>query len=270
MNKESNFVELVNPNRIWAVGSIHSNLQAFNSIKNYIIENFTHGDKLVFLGNIIGLGPNTKETLSSLIDLRFYLMSKFTLQPDEIIFLRGAQEEMFTKVLQLHIAPNPSEIITWMFEHGVDKTLNSYGFSNKDVIDIATTGTVSISRWTSKLNKIIDEYPGHKEYLLNLKHAAFNSSKKILFVNRGVDISRPLSAQSDCFWWGYQNFSKIDAPYNTFNRIVRGYQSNQTNNLEFSKNRVICTLFKQPLSNKRVFAGIFDNNGEILDLFESN
>ena len=157
-----------------------------------------------------------------------------------------------------------------MFEHGVDKTLNSYGFSNKDVIDIATTGTVSISRWTSKLNKIIDENPGHKEYLLNLKHAAFNSSKKILFVNRGVDISRPLSAQSDCFWWGYQNFSKIDAPYNTFNRIVRGYQSNKTNNLEFSKNRVICTLFKQPLSNKRVFAGIFDNNGEILDLFESN
>ena len=87
MNKESNFVELVNPNRIWAVGSIHSNLQAFNSIKNYLIENFTHGDKLVFLGNIIGLGPNTKESLSSFIDLRFYLMSKFTLQPDEIIFL---------------------------------------------------------------------------------------------------------------------------------------------------------------------------------------
>ena len=239
MNNESNFVELKNSNRIWAVGSIHSNLQAFNSIKNYIIKNFTKGDKLVFLGNILGLGPNSKETLSSLIDLRFYLMSKFTLKPDEIVFLRGAQEEMFTKVLQLQIAPNPSEIITWIFEHGVDKTLNSYGFTNK-------------------------------EYLLNLKHAAFSSTKKILFVNRGVDITRPLSAQSDCFWWGYQNFSKIHVPYNTFNRIVRGYQSNQSNDLEFSKNRVVCTLFKQPLSNNRVFAGIFDNNGDILDLFESN
>ena len=50
------------------------------------------------------------------------------------LFFKRAQEEMFTKVLQLHIAPNPSEIITWMFEHGVDKTLNSYGFSNKDVM----------------------------------------------------------------------------------------------------------------------------------------
>ena len=82
-------------------------------------------------------------------------------------------------------------------------------FFKKDVIDIATTGTVSISRWTSKLNKIIDENPGHKEYLLNLKHAAFNSSKKILFVNRGVDISRPLSAQSDCFWWAIKISLKL-------------------------------------------------------------
>ena len=32
-------------------------------------------------------------------------------------------------------------------------------------------------------------YPGHKEYLLNLKHAAFSSKRKYLFVNRGVDIT---------------------------------------------------------------------------------
>ena len=92
--------------------------------------------------------------------------------------------------------------------------------------------------------------------------------KKILFVNRGVDITRPLSAQNDCFWWGYQNFSKINKPYNSFLRIVRGYQSNKNNNLEMSKNKVICTLFKQPLSNKMIYFGTFSENGEILDLFE--
>ena len=43
---------------------------------------------------------------------------------------------------------------------------------------------MSISKWTSQLNKSILQNPGHKEYFLNLKHAAF-SSKKILFVNRG-------------------------------------------------------------------------------------
>ena len=93
---------------------------------------------------------------------------------------------------------------------------------------------------------------------------------KVLFVNRGVDISRPLSAQNDCFWWGYQNFSKIDKPYFSFKRIVRGYQSNTHNDIENSKTRILCTLFKQPLENKKILAGIFTKNGDILELFESS
>ena len=126
-----------------------------------------------------------------------------------------------------------------------------------------------ISKWTSKLQKIIRDNPGHMEYFLNLKYAAFSSSKKILFVNRGVDITRPLSAQNDCFWWGFQNFSSINRPYKTFLRIVRGYESEHLKQQEISKNNIVCTLFKQPLSNKSVLCGIFAENGEILDLFEN-
>ena len=184
MDKKSNFVDLKNASRIWAVGSIHSNLKSFNSIKNFIIHNFKKQDKIVFLGNVIGLGNFTKETLSSIINLRSILMSKYFLKPDDIVFLRGAQEEMFSKILQLHTAPNPIEIIDWMFEHGVDKTLNSYGFEKAEVINIASSGTVSISKWISKLNKELINNPGHKEYFLNLKHAAYSTDKRILFVNR--------------------------------------------------------------------------------------
>ncbi len=270
MDKESNFIELSNAKRIWAIGSIHSNLKSFNSVKKFILDNFNKDDKLVFLGNIVGLGVSSKETLSSVIDLRFNLMSKFKLKPQSIVFLRGSQEEMFTKILQLQTAPNPLEIINWMFEHGVDKTLESYGFFKNEVLNMATTGTVSISKWTTRLNQVLSENLGHKEYYLNLKHAAYSTPKKILFVNRGVDITRPLSAQNDCFWWGYQNFSKYNKPYNSFTRIVRGYQSIHINELETSKDRVICTLFKQPLENNKIFGGIFGQNGEILELFESN
>lgn len=270
MEKESNFVELKNASRIWAVGSIHSNLSSFNSIKDFILKNFKDGDKLIFLGNVLGLGNKSKETLTSLLNLRSKIMSKFFIKPDGIIFLRGAQEEMFSKILQLHIAPNPVEIVNWMFSHGVDKTLNSYGYSNSEVLDIASSGTVSISKWTSKLNETIIRNQGHKEYFLNLKHAAYSSSKKILFVNRGVDTSRPLSAQNDCFWWGYQNFSNINKPYKSFSRIVRGYQSKHNNEFESAKSKIVCTLFKQPLSNNLIYAGIFSENGEILEIFESN
>jgi len=265
----SNFVELSKSNKIWAIGSIHSNLKSFTSVKEFILKNFDYSDKLIFLGNVLGLGNNSKETISSVIDLRFNLMSKFKLKPESIVFLRGAQEEMFSKLLQLQLAPNPTEIIEWMFDHGVNETIKSYGFSEGEVKSIASSGTINISKWTASLNRTLHNNLGHTQYFLNLKHAAYSHTKKILFVNRGVDITRPLSAQSDCFWWGFQNFSSIDRPYKTFLRIVRGYESEHLNQQEISKNNIICTLFKQPLSNKSVLCGIFAENGEILDLFEN-
>ena len=73
------------------------------------------------MGNIIGFGKRSTETLSSVINLRNYLLSKFFLKANDIVFLRGAQEEMFLKLLQLQTAPNPQDIVQWMFEHGVDK-----------------------------------------------------------------------------------------------------------------------------------------------------
>ena len=142
--------------------------------------------------------------------------------------------------------------------------------SEEETINVSSTGTLSISKWTSTLNSKLKEYPGHNEYFSNLKHAAYSNSKQILFVNRGVDITRPLSAQSDCFWWGFQNFSQINKPYKTFSRIVRGYQSKNYNEIEQSKNKIVCTLFRQPLDNNKIFAGIFGENGDIIELFENN
>ena len=270
MDTNSNFVEIKKSNKIWAIGSIHSNLNSFSTVKKFILKNFKENDKLIFLGNIIGLGNNSKKTLDSVIDLRFKLMANFQIKPESIVFLRGAQEEMFSKLLQLQLAPNPSEIIEWMFEHGVNESIKSYGFSEDEVINIASSGTINISKWTANLNKVLQSNPGHVEYFLNLKHAAYSSSKKILFVNRGVDITRPLSAQNDCFWWGFQNFSTIQKPYKTFLKIVRGYESEHFNSTEISNDNIVCTLFKQPWSNSSILFGIFGENGENFDLFENN
>ena len=270
MTKNYKFQEFKKTNRIWAVGSLHSSIQSFQSIKKYILLNFKESDKLIFLGNIIGFRDQSKEIISEVLSLRFALMAKFNLDNEDIVFLRGAQEEMFSKLLQLQIAPNPSEIVEWIFSHGVDQTVISYDFSPDEFRDIALQGTIQINKLTAKLSRQISETAGHQEFFSNLKHAAFSETKEVLFVNRGVDLSRPLSAQNDCFWWGYQNFSLINKPYNTFKRIIRGYQSNQHNDLENSKNKILCTLFRQPLENKKILAGIFSKSGEILELFESN
>lgn len=270
MTEINKFHEFKKTNKIWAIGSLHSNVKSFQSIKKYIFLNFNEGDKLIFLGNVIGFRDRSKEIISEVLSLRFNIMAKFKLNHDDIVFLRGAQEEMFSKLLQLQIAPNPIEIIDWIYSHGVDQTINSYGLNPDEFRNVASQGTIQINKLTSKLNYQISKVPGHKEYFSNLKHAAYSENKEVLFVNRGVDLSRPLSAQNDCFWWGYQNFSLINKPYNTFKRIVRGYQSNPYNDLENSKSRILCTLFRQPLENNKILAGIFSKNGEILELFESN
>ena len=270
MDKKTNFTEIAKSKKIWAIGSIHSRYFAFESIKKYLLENFEENDALVFLGNIIGLGTESKETLSSVLELRNNLMSKFCLDPEKIIFLRGAQEEMFLKLLQLQTAPNPHDIVKWMFEHGVDATIKSYGFNIEELLKISTQGTMPISKWTAKLNFSLLSQPGHNQYFSYLKHAAYTNTKKVLFLNRGVDISRPLSAQSDCFWWGYQNFSNLSDPYNTFIRIVRGYKSSNTEEIKDVNKRIVCSLFNQPLDNPKILAGIFDDSGKILDIFESH
>ena len=269
MSTDNKFQEFINTDRIWAVGSLHSSIDSFQSIKKYILSNFKNGDKLIFLGNVIGYNKASKAIITDVLNLRFNLMAKFNLNHEDVVFLRGAQEEMFSKLLQLQIAPNPREITDWIFSHGVDQTIVSYDFDPDQFRNISTQGTIQINKLTSKLNKKITETPGHKEFFSNLKHAAFSNSMEVLFVNRGVDLSRPLSAQNDCFWWGYQNFSLINKPYSTFRRIVRGYQSNEHNDLEHSKNRILCTLFKQPLENKKILAGLFAKNGDIIELFES-
>ena len=270
MENSSNFSELVETNKIWAIGSLHSSLDSFQSIKKYILSNFELGDKLIFLGNLIGFQDKSKEIIDEVLQLRLSLMAKYQLKHSDIIFLRGAQEEMFSKLLQLHIAPNPIEILEWIFSHGVDQTIISYNFDPDEFRKIVTQGTIQINKLTTKLNNQIASNTGHKEFFSNLKHAAYTDTMEVLFVNRGVDISRPLSAQNDCFWWGYQNFSQINKPYFSFKRIVRGYQSNKHNDIENAKSKILCTLFKQPLENKKILAGIFSKNGDILELFESS
>ena len=79
MKNSSNFSEIIDAKKIWAIGSIHSSLESFQSIKKYILSNFKKRDKLIFLGNIIGFRNKSKEIISEVLSLRFNLMAKFNI-----------------------------------------------------------------------------------------------------------------------------------------------------------------------------------------------
>ena len=260
------FIKLKNCERIWAIGSIHGNLTSIQNIHNHIFKNFNLSDKIIYLGNVIGVGSESCKTINEIMKFRFKLMAKFKLEPENFIFLRGAQEEMLSKLLELQISPNPKEVLLWMFDHGVDKTLLSYKIDYNEILDICELGSVLISKWTSKIKNQVNNSDGHKEYYSNLLHAAFPDSKKILFVNRGVDITRPLSAQNDCFWWGYHKFSKINKPYYSFKKIVRGYDPKKMGPKE---DTIVCSLYRGSGFGEYVVAGLFSSLGDIIDIFEA-
>ena len=90
MENSNNFSKLTKSNKIWAIGSMNSSLDSFQSIKKYILSNFELGDKLVFLGNLIGFRAESKKIIDEVIQLRFKLMEKYQLKHSDIVFLRGA------------------------------------------------------------------------------------------------------------------------------------------------------------------------------------
>jgi serine/threonine protein phosphatase 1 len=140
----------------------------------------------------------------------------------EIVYLRGSQEEMWHKLLQLQFAPNPRGVLEWMLSQGLGATLAAYGSSIDDARTAAKLGALTISRWTNHLRATIRESDGHERLMNVLRRAAYTRDGTVLFVNAGVDPRRPLAQQSDSFWWGSRDFEALSSPYGGFRRIVRG------------------------------------------------
>ena len=75
------------------------------------------------------------------------------------------------------------------------------------------------------------------------------------------------------FWQKTKNneeISQLNKTYRTFKKIVRGYESSIPKKMTNFREKTVFSLYKGPLSDKKVLAGLFNDSGEILDLFESN
>ncbi len=217
------FARLRQPKRIWAVGAVHSDVERLMALHDIIGQRFAPGERLIYLGNMIGRGAAVCETVDELLQFRRALLALPGMLVDDIVYLRGAQEEMWQKLLQLQFAPNPSEVLTWMMTQGVDATLAGYGGRSREGMGAAREGAVQLTRWTSSLRETMRSLPGHTSLFAALKRAAFTDDPGILAVSAGLDTSRPLAAQGDSFWWATGKFSEIDQPYETFVRLIRGF-----------------------------------------------
>jgi serine/threonine protein phosphatase 1 len=217
------FAPLDHAQRVWAVGSIHGERDKLASLHQALMKAWKLGDRLVYLGNFTGGGGDVIGTLDELLLFRRELLCRAGMDARDIVFLRGAQEEIWRKLQQIQFANRPEKVFEWMMAHGVEPLLRAYGEHPDAARASFREGAVAITRWTSGLRNRIDAHAGHTDLMINLRRAAYTEEGTLLLVHRGIDTSLSLPEQSDALWWGSEHFTAIDRPYEGFARIVRGF-----------------------------------------------
>lgn len=208
--------------RVWAVAAIHGEAARLHETHNELAARLLPGDRLVYLGNMIGHGNDTIATLDELLAFRRDFLCLPGAEPEDIVYLRGAQEEMWRKLLQIQFAPGPGEVFDWMLRHGLAPVLQAYGSDPQQVRGILREGAHGISRWTNSLRAAIRRHPGHDDLFGCFRRAAYTGGNELLFVHAGIDPGAALAAQSDHLWWGSPAFRAMTQPYAGFRRVVSG------------------------------------------------
>jgi serine/threonine protein phosphatase 1 len=221
--QQQKFQMLRAPRRVWAVSSLHGEAKRIAALHRDLAPRLMPGDRLVYLGNMIGRGAEVLKTVDEVLHFR----RRFLAEPGnfccDIAYLRGSQEEMWQKLMQLQFASDPRGVLSWMLDQGVGATLEAYGVDPRIGLREAAAGTMQLTRWTGQLRQAMQNRPGHFQIMGVLRRAAFTEEGSLLFVHAGLDPTRPLETQKDSFWWGVGGFGRIEAPYGGYRRVVRGF-----------------------------------------------
>jgi serine/threonine protein phosphatase 1 len=252
--------------RIWTIASIHGEADRLVSLHDALARRIHATDRVVYLGNYMGVGPQVRQVLDELIEFRRWLLARPRAFASDVVYLRGAQEEMWSKLLQLQFAPNPPDVLRWLLDHGTATTLKAYGGDPAYATQVARAGPVAMTRWTGELRAALAACPGHQPFLSGLRRAAFTDDQSLLFVHAGIDISRPLGAQSDSFWWAAASFGRITEPYEGFKLVVRGFDAQHGG--------LMTTAHTASLDGGCGFGGpllaaCFDRGGQVVDTLEA-
>jgi serine/threonine protein phosphatase 1 len=260
------FARLRGARRVWAISAVHGAARRLARLHDLISEAFQEGDRLVYLGNYVGYGEAVLATVDELLDFRRRVLGRRHGFACDMAFLRGAQEEMWQKLLQLQFAPNPREVLEWMVAAGMDATVRAYGGDLRQGFAATRDGPRTITRWTGTLRSAINAAPGHTTLFSALRHGAFTEERGLLFVHAAIDPSRPLAAQGDAFWWGRDDILDLDTAFEGFRRVVRGIDREQRG---FVETEFAVSLDGGRGRPGRLFAACFGADGGVLELIEA-
>lgn len=210
--------------RIWAVGAIHGERDLLANLHEQLDPRLLQGDVLVYLGDYLGHGADVAGAVTELLDFRRRVLGRPPLWfPEAVVYLRGRQEEMWQKLMQIQFASDPQSVLDWVLSHGAAATLEAYGGDAEEGRRSARAGPLAINKWTKRLRDAVRSHAGHDRLMAALRRAAATADGNILFVNCGVDPDLALDRQRDSFWWAGGSFDRLQGPFAGFKRIVRGF-----------------------------------------------
>lgn len=263
------FEDLGEPNRIWAIPSIHGCAESLIHLHDLIYEQFELGDKILYLGNYTGYGTQNIEVIDEILTFRRMIMSLPGVFPDDLVYLRGRQEVMISKLLQLQFAPDPRNVLDWMLKNGMQSTMDSYEVDIDRGLRAALEGVTGIGCWTRQVGEKLKSYPGHDVFRNQLRRAAFtnmNFESPLLFVHAGLAPDKALSIQGDHLWWSGHDFNKITKPYSPFRRVIRGYDPYHRG---VHVNGVTATLDNGAGMGGDLVVGCIDRYGQHIDVMSA-
>jgi serine/threonine protein phosphatase 1 len=223
---DQKFAVLRRAARVWVVAAIHGDAARLSALHQLLAGRFAPGDRLVYSGNYFGHGAAIVPALDELLLFRREIIAQPRMFASDVVYLRGSQEEMWVKMLQLQFAVNPREVFEWMLAQGVAATIAAYGGDVERGRVAMRDGPMAIGRWTASLRQAMTDRPGHRALISSLRRAAHTDDRQLLFVHAGLDPSRPLGEQSDALWWGHPGWAQTNTAYEGFRRVVRGFDRN--------------------------------------------
>jgi len=272
---EQKFAVLRRACRLWVVGAVHGEVQRLADLHDALWPRFAEGDRLVYLGNYLGRAGTIAAALDELLRFRCAIIARPRMFTGDVVYLRGSQEEMWDKLLQLQFAVNPREVYEWLLTQGAAATIRAYGGDAERGRAAMRDGPVGIGRWTASLRQAMSERPGHRALMSALRRAAYTEDKRLLFVHAGIDPGRPLDKQSDALWWGHPGWTGIDSPYQGFRCVVRGFDRAQARAAAEGRSAgIIAGAFTLTVDGGCGFGGALvaacvAPDGEILDKIEA-
>ena len=143
---DSRFTCIGQPRRIWAISAIHGDTERLTALHDALYDKIAPGDRVVYLGNYTGHTTGAAASIDEILTFRRMLLSIEGMMSSDIVYVKGQQEEMWQKLLQLQFAPDPANVLLWMLSNGLGPTLESYGLSPTDGIEACRNGIMALTK----------------------------------------------------------------------------------------------------------------------------